>query len=131
MGNLSFLWMLVQTIFALVLVCGLAYLIFRVILPRLAVSYGANNMVRVVDRIGLDARKSLYVIEVAGKWMLVASSESGVQMISELDAEEARLAEQEILNKRMKPGAGAAGGFGGKSFADKLNEVISRKQGGK
>jgi flagellar protein FliO/FliZ len=129
MGNsLSFLWMLVQTIFALALVCGLAYLIFRVILPRLAVSYGSNNMVRVVDRISLDARKSLYVIEVAGKWMLVASSESGMQLISELDADSAKLAEEEIVKNRQLPANTAFG----KSFADKLNEVINRnKQGGK
>ena len=128
MGNsLSFLWMLVQTIFALALVCGLAYVIFRVILPRLAVSYSSNNMVRVVDRIGLEARKSLYVIEVAGKWMLVASSENGVQFIAELDAASAKLAEEEIVKNRQLPASGAFG----KSFADKLNEVINRKQGGK
>ena len=129
MGNsLSFLWMLLQTIFALALVCGLAYVIFRVILPRLGTSYGSNNMVRVVDRIGLEARKSLYVVEVAGKWMLVASSENGVQLIAELDAESARLAEEEILKNRQLPANAAFG----KSFADKLNEVISRgKQGGK
>jgi flagellar biogenesis protein FliO len=128
MGNsLSFLWMLVQTIFALALVIGLAYLIFRVILPRLAVNYGSNNMVRVVDRIGLEARKSLYVIEVAGKWMLVASSENGVQFIAELDASSAKLAEEEILKNRQLPAHLAFG----KSFADKLNEVISRKPGGK
>jgi len=128
MGNsLSFLWMLVQTIFALALVCGLAYLIFRVILPRLAVSYGSNNMVRVVDRIGLEARKSLFIIEVAGKWMLVASSESGVQLIAELDPASAKIAEDEILKNRQLPAEGAFG----KSFADKLNEVINRKQGGK
>jgi flagellar biosynthetic protein FliO len=129
MGNsLSFLWMLAQTIFALALVCGLAYLIFRVILPRLAVNYGSNNMVRVVDRIGLEARKSLYVIEVAGKWMLVASSESGVQLIAELDAESAQLAEEEIVKHRQLPANAAFG----KAFSDKLNDVISRnKQGGK
>lgn len=130
MGNsLSFLWMLVQTIFALAMVIGLAYLIFRVLLPRLAVNYGSNNMVRVVDRIGLEARKSLYVIEVAGKWMLVASSENGVQFIAELDPADAKLAEDEILKNRQLPAGSSA--FG-KSFSDKLNEVISRgKQGGK
>ena len=129
MGNsLTFLWMLVQTIFALALVCGLAYLIFRVILPRLAVSYGSNNMVRVVDRIGLDARRSLFVIEVAGKWMLLSSSEGGVQLIAELDAASAKIAEDEILQNRQMPASSAFG----KSFADKLSEVISRsKQGGK
>lgn len=130
MGNsLTFLWMLVQTIFALALVCGLAYLIFRVILPRLAVNYGSKNMVRVVDRIGLEARKSLYVIEVAGKWMLVASSESGVQFIAELDPADARLAEEEILKARQMPAGNSALT---KNFSDKLNEVISRsKEGGK
>ena len=128
MGNsLTFIWMMMQTIFALLLVCGLAYLIIRVILPRLAISSGTNNMVRVVDRIGLDARKSLYVIEVTGKWMLVAASESGVQLIAELDAVSAKVAEEEIIRQRQLP----QGTSFGKSFSDKLNEVISRKQGGK
>lgn len=129
MGNgLSFLWMLLQTIFALVVVCGLAYLIFRVILPRLAVGgFGnANNMVRIVDRIQLDARKSLYVIEVAGKWMLIASSESGVQFISELDSETAKISEQELgritQTSQLK--------VSGKKFNDKLNEIMKRKSGG-
>lgn len=60
--------------------------------------------------------------------MLVASSESGVQFIAELDAQSAKLAEEEILKNRQLPGNTAFG----KSFADKLNDVINRnKQGGK
>ena len=60
--------------------------------------------------------------------MLVASSESGVQLIAELDAASAKLAEEEILKNRQLPPNTAYG----KSFADKLNEVINRgKQGGK
>ncbi len=115
--------MLLQTFAALGLVCGLAYLIFRVVLPKLGTSFnGSNNMVRVVDRVGLDARKSLYVIEVAGKWMLVAGSENGVRLITELDANTAKVAEEAILRQRIQPNSG------GKTFADKLNEVISRKQ---
>lgn len=127
MGNsLSFLWMLVQTLVALGLVCGLAYVIFRVVLPRLAVGYGNSNMVRVVDRIGLDARKQLYVIEVAGKWMLVAASENGVQFISELDAEAAVKAEEMVAASRKIPEAGAFG----KTFSDKLGEIMRRGKGG-
>ena len=116
-----------QTFLALLFVCGLAYVIFRVILPRLNVNYGTNNMVRVVDRVGIEARKTLFVIEVTGKWMLVASSENGVQFLCELDAEEAKLAEQKLLKK---PGL-ETGSALGKTFSDKLNEVISRNQGGK
>jgi flagellar protein FliO/FliZ len=130
MGNsLNFLWMLVQTVMALVFVCGLAYLIFRVILPRVSGFGGlsSNNMVRVIDRIGLEARKNLYVIEVAGRFLLIAASESGVQLIAELDAEAAAEAERELAQNRQSPRVSA----NGKSFADKLNDVLNRKQGGK
>lgn len=125
--GLSFFWMLLQTIFALALVCGLAYLIFRIILPRLTVNFGTNNMVRIVDRVGLEARKNLYVIEVAGKWMLVASSENGVQFIAELNAEEARAAEEDLAKNRQNPTNSALA----TSYADKFSEVLSRNKGEK
>ena len=128
MSGLSFVWMLFQTLVALAFVCGLAYVIFRVLLPRLTSNYGSNNMMRVVDRIGLDTRKSLYIIEVTGRWFLVASSENGMQLISELDAKTAEEAEKVILENRQLP----SNILNGKSFQEKLNEVLSRnKQGGK
>jgi flagellar biogenesis protein FliO len=84
-GWLDILWLLVQTAIALALVCGLAILIFRYILPRLNVVSFNKSIVNVVDGASLDARKRLIVVEVAGKYMLLALSESGVQMVSELD----------------------------------------------
>ena len=84
-GWFDIIWLLVQTAIALALVCGLAILIFRYILPRLnAVSFN-KSIVKVIDGASLDARKRLVIVEVAGKYLLLASSESGVQMISELD----------------------------------------------
>jgi flagellar protein FliO/FliZ len=121
------LWVLVQTIMALAFVCGLAYVIFRVIMPRLSAGFSSNNMVRIIDRIGLEARKNLYVVEVAGRWLLISSSDSGVQLIAELDAEAAAEAAQELARNRQSP----KNPILGKSFADKLNDVINRKQGGK
>src|SRR4051812_19322482 len=84
-GGASLFVMLLQTIVALAFVCGLAYFIFRWLLPRLNVARAGGRMVRVVERAGLDARSQLYVIEVAGRWLLVASSQAGVQLLSELD----------------------------------------------
>ena len=119
MGNsLTFLWMLLQTVIALLLVCGLAYLIFRVILPRLSTGLGGNSMIRIVDRAGLEARKSLYVIEVAGKWLLVSASEDGVQLVSELDPEAAREMEAARAAAADRDGLGASNG---KSFAERLD----------
>lgn len=85
-GWLDIVWLLIQTVIALAIVCGLAILIFRYILPRLnAVSFN-KSIVRIVDGASLDARKRLMVIEVAGKYLLIAVSEAGVQLVSELEA---------------------------------------------
>lgn len=87
-GWLDIIWLLIQTAIALALVCGIAILIFRYILPRLNVgSFNNKSIVNVVDAAPLDARKRLIVVETAGKYMLLAVSESGVQMVSELDGE--------------------------------------------
>lgn len=84
-GWLDIVSLLIQTAIALALVCGLAILIFRYILPRLnAVSFN-KSIVHVVDGTALDARKRLIIVEAAGKYLLLASSESGVQLVSELD----------------------------------------------
>jgi flagellar biogenesis protein FliO len=127
MGNsLTFLWMLLQTVLALAFVCGIAYLIFRVILPRLTTNYGGNSMIRIVDRAGLEARKTLYVIEVAGKWLLVSTSEAGVQMISDLDPEIAKEMEAAKIAGSESPRLTMANG---KSFAERLEELMGRKGG--
>lgn len=84
-GWFDIVWMLFKTIFALALVCGLAVLIFRYILPRLNVVNFDKSIVRVIDTTALDARKRLIVVETAGKYMLLAVSESGIDMVNELD----------------------------------------------
>lgn len=86
-GWVDVVWLLLQTMIALALVCGLAILIFRYILPRLNVISFNKSIVRIVDGASLDARKRMVVIEVAGKYMLIAISENGVQLVSELDGE--------------------------------------------
>jgi flagellar protein FliO/FliZ len=128
-GGGSFVLMLLQTIFALAFVCGLAYVIFRWVLPRLSVARSSNSMVRIVDRLGLDARKSLYVIEVAGRWLLVASSEAGVQLIAELEATSAEEAEREVARLRPQFGAQASAVRG--AFAERLAQLMNKKGNGR
>lgn len=85
----SLLWTFVQTIFALGVVCLLAYVILKMILPRLSIVGTGRTMVRVVDRTPVDQRRSLLVVEVTGRWLLVGVSEGGLQLISELEPEKA------------------------------------------
>ena len=87
-GWLDIIWLLARTAIALALVCGLAILIFRYILPRLNVVSYSKSIINVVDAAPLDARKRLMIVKTAGKYMLLAVSESGVQLISELDGAE-------------------------------------------
>ena len=84
-GFFDVVWMLVQTAIALALVCGLAILVFKYLLPKFNLVTFNKSIVRVVDGASLDARKRLVVVEVAGKYLLLALSESGVQMVSELE----------------------------------------------
>jgi len=42
----------------------------------------------VVSRIPLEPRRSLYVVEVAGKTLLVGTSEMGLSVLTELDGRE-------------------------------------------
>lgn len=125
-GWLDILWMLAQTTIALGLVCGLAILIFRYILPKLNVVSFNKSIVRVVDGASLDARKRLLVVEVAGKYLLLASSESGVQMISELDGEtvEEAVTRLDELKKRANPQFKKAS----ESFAQMMDSVWKKKK---
>jgi flagellar biogenesis protein FliO len=101
-GSGSFIWMLLQTIFALGVVCGLIYLIFRWILPKLGTTHSTHGMVDIIDSVGIEPRKHLYVIKVAGRWMLISSSDAGVQFISELDAETAEEEFRELADERAR-----------------------------
>lgn len=86
-GWLDIAWLLIQTAIALAIVCGLAILIFRYILPRLnGVSFN-ESIVKVVDGTSLDARKRLIIVEAAGKYLLLGVSENGINLVSELDGE--------------------------------------------
>lgn len=124
-GGTGLFWMLVQTLLALALVCALAIVLFRWLLPRLQnLSSPQGGMVRVVDRVAIEARKSLLVVEVAGRWLLISSSEAGVQLISELDAAATQEAadERDRLRPSLKSVTNQARGALSERFARLFNK---------
>ncbi|HKR13353.1 MAG TPA: flagellar biosynthetic protein FliO [Pyrinomonadaceae bacterium] len=128
----SVIWMFVQTIVALGFVCLLAYLLLRVVLPRLNLSTAGKSMVSVVDRTPLDQRRSLFVIEVTGRWLLIAVSEGGVQLISELDADKAAEASAALraaaASTRARVTLNQAGVTARTTFSDVLARFGNRRQ---
>jgi flagellar protein FliO/FliZ len=88
LGGGSYGLFLLETLLILVLVCVVAYVVMRFGLRRFygGGSGSAAGPVRVLQRIPLEPRRTMYVIQAAGKTLLVAASEGGgMTLISELD----------------------------------------------
>src|SRR5258708_28151330 len=81
--------LLITSLLVLGAVCIAAFVAVRVFGRVLATgrTRGAHLM-DVVARVPLEPRRSLYVVEVAGKTLLVGTSEMGLSVLSELDAAE-------------------------------------------
>lgn len=83
--------LLITSLLVLAAVCIAAFVIVRVVGRWLTTgrTRGAH-LLDVVARLPLEPRRSLYVVEVAGKTLLVGTSEMGLSVLSELDAGEVR-----------------------------------------
>jgi len=83
--------LLVTSLVVLGVVCVAAFVLVRVLGRVLATgrTRGAH-LLDVVARVPLEPRRSLYVVEVAGKTLLVGTSEMGLSVLSELDGTEVK-----------------------------------------
>lgn len=85
-GSLDFTWLFLKMIFAMIVVIALAIVILRYVVPKLGLHRGASGRtdLRVVDRIPLDSRKSLFVLEVEGRRLLLGASDNHVGLVADL-----------------------------------------------
>jgi flagellar protein FliO/FliZ len=83
--------LLVTSLVVLGAVCVAAVLAVRFFGRVLATGRArGTHLLDVVARVPLEPRRSLYVVEVAGKTLLVGTSEMGLSVLSELDAAEVK-----------------------------------------
>lgn len=95
--GVSFVLMLLRTFVALAIVCALAYIIFRWLLPRLQQMQPGGKVMRVVDTLALGERQRVFILEVADRYYLVsAAAGQSVQLLSELDAQAAAEIERRL-----------------------------------
>src|SRR5262249_8375397 len=84
-----------ETLLILLVVCAIAWVVLRFGLRRLFAG-GATGPMRVVARMPLEPRRTLYIVEAAGKTLLVGVSDGGpMTTLAELDAEAVRAATHE------------------------------------
>lgn len=106
--------MLVGSLVVLGLVCLVAWVVVRFGVRRLW-SPRAGGVLDVVARVPLEPRRSLYVVEVGGKTLLVGTSEMGLSVLSELDGEAIR--------------AGLERGAQARSFAEAMRDAFDKVRG--
>lgn len=75
---------LAQTLLTLGAVCALAWWVLRWAARR-GVGRSPAGVIAVVDRVALDPRRSLVVVRVAGKALLLGASDAGLSVLAELD----------------------------------------------
>lgn len=84
----------------LALVLALVYLSLNFGLRRLMrVGSGAQALVQVHERVPLDPKKSLYLVEAAGEYLLLGAGEGQVSLLTRIDPDKAR----EWLSRRAAP----------------------------
>src|SRR6187431_550317 len=83
--------LLVTSLLVLGAVCIAAFVAVRFFGRFLATGRARGaHLLDVVARMPLEPRRSLYVVEVAGKTLLVGTSEMGLSVLSELDGSEVK-----------------------------------------
>lgn len=83
--------LLVTSLLVLGAVCVAAFIAVRLFGRLLSTGRARGaHLLDVVARVPLEPRRSLYVVEVAGKTLLVGTSEMGLSVLSELDGGEVR-----------------------------------------
>lgn len=85
----DFSWLFVKMVIGLVLVLGLALVLFRYVLPR--TKFGRRNgssWASVEDAVRLDPHKSLYLVKILERYFVLGASEHSLQVITELSAPE-------------------------------------------
>jgi flagellar biogenesis protein FliO len=88
-ANTSLGWLFVKTLIAMVIVIALAFICIRYLLPRLQMAkQRGKSRIQIIERIGLEPRKALYIIKVGNKAAVVGSSDHNLSKLIDLDADD-------------------------------------------
>jgi flagellar protein FliO/FliZ len=108
-------WLLLRALLALAAVCLLAYVVLRYLGRRVYGAAAGGGLMRIVARLPLEPRRSLYLVEVAGRFLLVGLGENGAPTtLAEIDAAQVKEATPaapapsflDVLRGRLQKGPG-------------------------
>jgi flagellar protein FliO/FliZ len=102
--------LMLTSLLVLVVVCVVAWAALKW-LGRWMEGRRVGSGVTVVGRVPLEPRRSLYVVEAGGRRLLIGSSEGGVTLLTELEAE--------VAPPEVKPGP--------RGFAELVSQAIAAR----
>jgi flagellar protein FliO/FliZ len=86
--EINFGMLFVRMVLFLLLVLGLIYVLLRKVLPMVIQAPGfGNRTVKILERVPLDQKRSLLVVEVQEKVYLIGAAEGQINVLMELDRE--------------------------------------------
>jgi flagellar biogenesis protein FliO len=119
-------WMFLKMILSLgavlALMFGLVFVLKRFVLPG-GTSQGLPVPIQVLGRKSLQPKKSVVILRVAEKTLVVGLSEQGMQLLTELTDADLRTADAPAM---PSPLSGQVGGFAAQ-LQKTLNTIVSRK----
>lgn len=85
----DFTWLFIKMLLVLGIVSVAAILVLKYAVPRIGIMkrFQHGRCFRVLGRYGLEAGKSLYLVEVAGRYLVIGSADHGISLIAELSKE--------------------------------------------
>lgn len=85
-NTVDFTWLFVKMLMVLMIVCILAVLFLKFVVPRtgLVRAVQKGRYFTVLGRYQLEARKSLYVVEVGGRYLVIGCADHGITVLAEL-----------------------------------------------
>ena len=85
----DFAVLFVKMLVGLVLILGLGLVFIRYVLPRTALGRRQRpGTVEILSRIPLEARKSLWIVKVVERYLLLGASDNSLNLITELSQSE-------------------------------------------
>ena len=87
---MDFTILFLQMLLALAVVCVAAVLILKYAVPRLswAKKWQGHDRFEIISRFNIDAKHALYLVKVHQRFLLLGSSDSGLNLLTELNEAE-------------------------------------------
>lgn len=91
-SSVDFTYLFLKMIFAMVFVIALALVLIKYVVPRMTARRSKihGTDIEILDRIPLDPKKYLCLLEVEGRRLLIGVSDNHIGMVAELDSTHAK-----------------------------------------